>query len=177
MLLSSGQRWEQQKHRGKATALVFIACLQLPHPTGSAWGSCLLEMGNPNLTCWNGIGQPGAKMMTCVSAHCISAWFYFLCGLSLSTCFCHARHPKFLLRTNSVPYRVCAFSTCRSWGIPRKKSKASYRSHDQWHQPCSHCPLQKEQKHTPGTMNTWAGTISSSNCWHWIHSVLTRGKK
>lgn len=44
-------------------------------------------MGNQNLTCWNGIRQCGAKMMTCISAHCISAWFCFLCGLSLSTFF------------------------------------------------------------------------------------------
>lgn len=107
MLLSSGQGWEQQKRTGKATALFFIPCFQLPHPTGSAWDTCMLEMGNPNLMCWNGIGQSGAKTMTCISARCIRSKFYFLSGLFLSTVFCQAKHPMFLLYITTVPYRAC----------------------------------------------------------------------
>lgn len=76
MLLSSGRGWEQQKHRGKATALFFIPYFQLPHPTGSAWGSCLLEMGNPNFT--------GAGM---VSDSVVLKWWLAFLHTAPALCF------------------------------------------------------------------------------------------
>lgn len=117
--------------------------------------------------------------MTCTSAHCISS-VLFPAWSFLIYCFLPSKAPYVpIIHYQCALQSLYSFSSSRCWscGIPKKKSMISYQSHDQRRQPCSHCPLQKEQKYTSGTMNTWAGTTSSSNCWHWTHSVLTREKK
>lgn len=130
---------------------------------------------SPNLSNWNCTGQPGTKVMTCISAHCTSSKFYFQPDLFSST---------FVFAEASFTHNQCtlqglhSFSSSRCWSccVPKMNSKISYQSHNQQCQPCCHCPLQKRHRCTLGTMHTWAGTITSSNCWHWIHSVLKGGK-
>lgn len=162
-----GKAGNSKKYMGKPLPC-FIPCFQLSHPTGSAWDSCWrwtaqilrigTALGNLVLKWWL------ASLHT--APVLFPAWSHLhLCLLRLHLCTINALYrvcTPFLLQDAEV----AAFPgwTQRYWSLSQQC------------QPCSSCPLQKRQMCMLGTMHTWAGTISSSNCWHWIHSVLKREK-